>query len=144
MKEVKLISGYIRAAEKKMGEFIGCGWEVIHFTASEEYVHVLFARDVPAPATPTPDTPISAAPDGQTLGERLRWLRKRRGNTLDCLAFVAGISLSYLSDLERGRTLPSLAMLSRLAEVYGISASELLRGVVLEASDESEAGRDDE
>lgn len=82
------------------------------------------------------DTLISTAPDGQTLGERLRWLRERKGNTLGCQAFVVGgISLSYLSDLERGRTLPSLATLYKLAAAYNMTASELLRNVVLREED---------
>ena len=83
-------------------------------------------------------------PDGQTLGERLRWLRNRSNETLGTIALLAGISLPYLSDLERGRTLPSLATLYKLADAYNMTASELLRGVVLEMPDESEAGRDDE
>ncbi len=78
-------------------------------------------------------------PDGQTLGERLRWLRNRSNETLGTIALLADISLPYLSDLERGRTLPGLLVMARLAAAYGLTASELLRGVVL-----TEAGRDDE
>ena len=77
-------------------------------------------------------------PDGQTLGERLRWLRNRSNETLGTIALLADISLPYLSDLECGRTLPGLLVMARLAAAYGITASDLLRGVVL-----TEAGRDD-
>jgi transcriptional regulator with XRE-family HTH domain len=42
--------------------------------------------------------------------------------------------------MERGRTLPSLATLYKLAAAYNMTASDLLRGVVLR----EEAGRDNE
>lgn len=52
---------------------------------------------------------------GITLGLRVRSERTRLGLRLADLASSAGISLSYLSDVERGRTLPSLEVLYSLA-----------------------------
>lgn len=46
-------------------------------------------------------------------------MRNQAGLTLKEAADGAGISLSYLSDLERGRTLPSLETLQSIANVYG-------------------------
>ena len=44
------------------------------------------------------------------------------------MAFT-GISIPYLSDLERGRTNPSLETLQTLANAYGISVADLLEPV---------------
>jgi transcriptional regulator with XRE-family HTH domain len=37
-------------------------------------------------------------------------------------AAASGLSVSYISDVERGRTLPSLGAIERLAAVYGFRA----------------------
>lgn len=60
------------------------------------------------------------------LGMRLRNLRKLRGVSLDGVAQETGVSPSFLSMLERGRTDISLGRFRRLADYYGISLSELL------------------
>ncbi|MBX6772812.1 MAG: helix-turn-helix domain-containing protein, partial [Chloroflexi bacterium] len=48
------------------------------------------------------------------------------GFTLKELAGRAGLSLSYVSDLEHGRSRPSLQTLERLAEALGVSRAVLL------------------
>lgn len=63
------------------------------------------------------------------LHERLRELRNERGLRLKDIAENAGISVPYLSDLERGRTNPSLETLQTLAGAYGITVHDLLEGV---------------
>lgn len=63
------------------------------------------------------------------LNERLRELRSERGLRLKDIAEQAGISVPYLSDLERGRTNLSLETLQTLAGAYGITVHDLLEGV---------------
>ncbi|RTR25394.1 helix-turn-helix domain-containing protein [Deinococcus radiophilus] len=63
------------------------------------------------------------------LHERLRELRSERKLRLKDVSEVAEISVPYLSDLERGRTNPSLDTLQTLAAAYGISVHDLLEGV---------------
>lgn len=63
------------------------------------------------------------------LCERLRELRKERGLKLKQVTFSAGITVAYLSDLERGRTNPSLDILGVLAKTYRISVRDLLECV---------------
>ncbi|WP_102126016.1 helix-turn-helix domain-containing protein [Deinococcus planocerae] len=63
------------------------------------------------------------------LHERLRELRTERSLRLKDIAENAGISVPYLSDLERGRTNPSLETLQTLAGAYGITVHDLLEGV---------------
>lgn len=61
-----------------------------------------------------------------SLGARVRRERKRRGRTLKELADQCGISVSFLSQLERDMTRPSVGTLHSLAEAFGMSMGELL------------------
>lgn len=61
------------------------------------------------------------------LGARLRRFRKARGRTLAEVAAETGLSVSFLSDIERGRTNPSLDTLGKLARVYELNMSQLLQ-----------------
>lgn len=63
------------------------------------------------------------------LGDRLRELRQARKGTLLDVAGGTGISVSYLSDLERGRTKPSVDTLEKLAAYYGIGMTDLVADV---------------
>jgi XRE family transcriptional regulator, regulator of sulfur utilization len=63
------------------------------------------------------------------LHERLRELRSERGQRLKDVSEIAGISIPYLSDLERGRTNPSLETLQTLAAAYDLSVNDLLAPV---------------
>lgn len=62
------------------------------------------------------------------LGSELRRLRKSRRLTLANVGEETGLSVSFLSDVERGRTKPSLDTLEKLADFYGVSVSEILLG----------------
>ena len=84
----------------------------------------------PNPTLAKPDTPsstgakraVAAAREvTMKLHERLRELRSERGLRLKDVAETAGISVPYLSDLERGRTNPSLETLQTLAGAYDIT-----------------------
>lgn len=58
------------------------------------------------------------------LGEKLRELRKERQLTLEKLAELAGISKSYLWELEnRESQRPSAEKLTALADVLGVATS---------------------
>jgi transcriptional regulator with XRE-family HTH domain len=59
------------------------------------------------------------------LGERLRAIRRLRRKTLKDVAGAAGISESFLSQLERGRTNATIATLQRLSGALGIEVSDL-------------------
>jgi transcriptional regulator with XRE-family HTH domain len=62
------------------------------------------------------------------LGGRLRAIRLLRRLTLREVAAAAGISESFVSQLERGRTNASVATLQRLASALGIEISDLFAG----------------
>ena len=61
------------------------------------------------------------------LGEKLRDLRKQRGLTLEKLADMAGLSKSYLWELEnRESQRPSAEKLTALADALGVGTSFFL------------------
>lgn len=66
------------------------------------------------------------------LGERIRSLRRQRGLTVQALATSCGLSKGFISQVENGRTSPSLNTLGGLAKVLGVSpallVSELANG----------------
>ncbi|HEY3772828.1 MAG TPA: XRE family transcriptional regulator [Solirubrobacteraceae bacterium] len=59
------------------------------------------------------------------VGRRLRTARRRRGLTLAALAGRAGMSESFLSQLERGLTGASLDSLQRLTQALDIRVGDL-------------------
>jgi len=64
-----------------------------------------------------------------SLGSKLRNMRKARNLTLSNVSETTGLSLSFLSDIERGRTLPSLKTLARIAEALDVTVIAALEGV---------------
>jgi transcriptional regulator with XRE-family HTH domain len=71
------------------------------------------------------ESEISPAPELVSLGERLRALRAAKGWTLDELAERSGLSKPFLSRLESGSRLPSIAAVLTLARVYGVPMGTL-------------------
>ena len=62
------------------------------------------------------------------IGKNIQELRKRKGMTLTQLAANAGISKSYLSNIERGvNQNPSIEVLKRLAVVLNADLKTILR-----------------
>lgn len=61
------------------------------------------------------------------LGGNVRRLRLERGLTQEQLAFEAGIDLTYLGGIERGRRNPTLLVMVRLAAALGANLQELVR-----------------
>jgi DNA-binding transcriptional MerR regulator len=60
------------------------------------------------------------------LGPRLRTLRNRQGASLRDLAARTGLSASYISELERSMSAPSMASLQKLAAALGTNIVKLL------------------
>jgi transcriptional regulator with XRE-family HTH domain len=63
------------------------------------------------------------------LGKRISYLRTKKGWSQLDLSLEANINKNYLSDLEHGRRNPSLVILTRLARVFNMDLSELLKGI---------------
>jgi transcriptional regulator with XRE-family HTH domain len=70
----------------------------------------------------------SSAPDAVAevdVGERLRDIRRLRRATLRTIADRAGVSESFLSQVERGRASASIASLQRIAGALGVAVADL-------------------
>lgn len=63
------------------------------------------------------------------LGMRIRYLRQRKGMSIEDLALECNINRNYLSDLERGTRNPSIEILSRISFGLKVSLEELFRGI---------------
>lgn len=85
------------------------------------------------------------------LGDRLRVIRRTRNHSLKDLAGITGLSVSRLSDIERGHTRPVISEIKILASGLGVSEQYLITGeekagndienpIVMKLSDE-ECGR---
>jgi len=62
-----------------------------------------------------------------TFATNLRRLRNAKGMSQDDLAYEAGVSRSYLSQLEKGSFHASLNVIGRLSEALGAEPVEFLK-----------------
>ncbi|NLC97488.1 MAG: helix-turn-helix domain-containing protein [Actinomycetales bacterium] len=65
-------------------------------------------------------------PMRQLMGEVLRARRRAQGLTLRDLSSRARVSLSYISEIERGQKEPSSELLAALADALEIPLSQVL------------------
>ena len=70
------------------------------------------------------------------LGERITTLRKNRNLSQEALAEQVGVSRQAISKWERDEALPDIYNLTTLAEIFGITLDELIKG-----SDEAGASK---
>lgn len=68
----------------------------------------------------------TAQPEAVMFGERLRELREKRELSLRALADLAGMSYTYISDMERGLRVPSLTTIIRLAVALDCKVTDLV------------------
>lgn len=61
----------------------------------------------------------------RVVGERIRALRREQGLSLETVAERCGVSIGFLSQIERGLSSPSLRVLTALADVLGVSFASL-------------------
>ncbi|VTU37127.1 helix-turn-helix domain-containing protein [Variovorax sp. RA8] len=86
-----------------------------------------------AAAAPAPDeaAPVAAF---QSVGPRIKALRRLRNMTVEELADAVGVHKAHVSRLERGLKTPSIHMLARLAKALGTSMGNLV-GETLDKAD---------
>ena len=77
------------------------------------------------PSSARSKPPAAADPVGGHLC-RLKQLRAGRGWSLDALARASGVSRSMLSQIERGRANPTLAVAFRIARAFGMTLGALV------------------
>lgn len=64
-----------------------------------------------------------------TLGHTIRDLRSAAGFSQEKFAAAVGLHRTFMGNLERGRTNPSLETLERIARVLGLSVAALMGAV---------------
>ena len=70
--------------------------------------------------------PDSAAKLQRQLGNTVRTERQARTLTQQELAFEAGLSLTYVGEIERGQRMISVDTLQRVARALDLTGAELL------------------
>lgn len=60
------------------------------------------------------------------IGDKIKSERLNKSLKQKELAVRVGISISYMSDIERGRTNPSIQTLKKISDALNIKASELI------------------
>ena len=61
------------------------------------------------------------------FGKKLRDVRLKKKLSQGDIARILGVHRSYISGLERGRRIPSLLTVHKVAKALGISVNELLK-----------------
>ncbi len=84
-----------------------------------------------ASATP-PGSPTGGEAYRLALGRAVHALRSARRWSLRVLSQRSGVSVPYLSEIERGRKEPSGDLLGQLAAAFGLSLADLLIAVARE------------
>ena len=71
----------------------------------------------------------SSSRDAVRFGAILQRLRVARGWSIVTAARRSGMNPNYLGALEKGGNMPSLETLLEMADVYGVSAGDIVREV---------------
>lgn len=64
----------------------------------------------------------------QTIGKRIRTLRKRSGLTQEELGGMLYVSNNTVSSWERDRTRPDIVIMMQIAEIFHVSLNYLIVG----------------
>jgi len=64
------------------------------------------------------------------FGEKLRVLRKRREFTQEQMGELLAVSRPYVAKLERGEKMPNALMIIKIADIFGVTADQLMRDEV--------------
>ena len=71
---------------------------------------------------------MSRGKEAEIFGSTVRRLRSNRGWTQERLAEAAGLTTTYVGQVERGVRVPSLTVILKLARGLTVSPSELFDG----------------
>jgi transcriptional regulator with XRE-family HTH domain len=65
----------------------------------------------------------------KNLGERVQKLRLKRGWTQEALAKHCGLHRNYIGHIERGEFGAGIINVCQLAEAFGMTVSQFLKGI---------------
>ena len=61
------------------------------------------------------------------LGKNLKRIRTEKGISQGDIARTLGVGRSFITNIENGRTNPTLATIAKLAKVIGVSTGDLMK-----------------
>ena len=79
---------------------------------------------------PAPGLGDERPSDSGSIGEGIRRERRRRGQTLAQMATQVNLTVSALSQIERGASDPSISSLRRIAQAFNVPMFQFLVGTV--------------
>lgn len=65
--------------------------------------------------------------EAEKLGKNLKRIRIERGISQGDIVRSLGVSRGFISNIENGKTNPTLTTIARLAKAVGVSIDELLK-----------------
>ncbi len=65
--------------------------------------------------------------DAKRLGQNLKKIRTKKDITQVSIAKTLGVDRSFVSNIENGKTNPTLSTITNLAKALGVSSDELLK-----------------
>lgn len=84
-------------------------------------------RPDPGAGVPTPPPELSDGDElGAVVGSNLRRLRTRNGYSLERLAKLSGVSRAMLGQIELGRSVPTIALLWKVARALNVPFATLI------------------
>lgn len=64
--------------------------------------------------------------ESEKLGQNLKRIRTEKGISQNKIARTLGIDRAFISNIENGKTNPTLATIVKLAKAIGVSIGELM------------------
>jgi transcriptional regulator with XRE-family HTH domain len=64
------------------------------------------------------------------FGEKLRTLREQRAWSLKQLGDLLGVNKTYIWEMEKGKKIPNIAMLTKICDVFSVPCDQLIRDEV--------------
>ncbi len=65
--------------------------------------------------------------ESKKLGQNLKRIRTKKAISQTKIAEELGIDRAFISNIENGKTNPTLSTIAKLAKTLGVSANELLK-----------------
>jgi DNA-binding XRE family transcriptional regulator len=107
--------GYAAVLQQESGNHLEVPWDLVLYHAEPRYPFYRLGAMAPA-----------VAADRQEIGNQVHLERLARNWTLADLSARTGIKIPNLSRLEKGKHMPSLETLEKVAGAFGLPVVELM------------------
>ncbi len=77
--------------------------------------------------TATRDIVVYMQSESKKLGDNLKRLRTEKGISQGDIARELDVSRSFISNIENGKTNPTLSTITKIAKAVGVSTGELMK-----------------